>query len=571
MADGRVKTILEAVDRASPVIDKVAGSMGKADKSFRNFADEIPGLNQAMSLLTNPVALAGAGIAAAGKFAADATKETLDYNRQIRDLAQNLSLSTIETSRIIQTMDDFGVEQASVTAALEMALKNGFSPTVDTLAKMADEYNNIADPTERAAKLTEVFGRNWTELVPALKQGGEAIRTAAASQNAALLVTEEAAAAVTEYDKAMDELNDNFEMLKRKVGNAVVPALTATVKWLNTGESAMAQLGDAYKKQMVTMTQYSDIMNDLGHGYITEEQAIERLNTAVGEYETQLRKTDQIEDMRVDRYREAIIPTTEAATAATKDTTKAIEELARAAKEDFEESTRKADALIAKLEEIYTINFSDVDFGLSSAIENSINAIKIEAAGGGAWDDAVRQVLHLNETGKLSDQVTLELLAAAEVGFEQAKVRAGLQNVWEGASNLANTLRIPKSKAYEMITGPVIEQLEFINGLSAYVYVGVQGPGAGYVNGTIPNTSVTNQFGQVVAEAKAEGGDVFAGKPYWVGDGGEPELFVPKSNGTIIPEHDLKSGKSSMTLNFYGVTNARDIAQIVGRELDRRR
>ena len=165
----------------------------------------------------------------------------------------------------------------------------------------------------------------------------------------------------------------------------------------------------------------------------------------------------------------------------------------------------------------------------------------------------------------------MDLLDTAATGFEQAKIRAGMQNVWEGASNLANTLQIPVSKAYAMITKPVMDQLEFINGLSAYVFVGVQGPGAGYVNGTIPTASVTNQFGQVVAEAKAEGGDVFAGKPYWVGDGGEPELFVPKQNGTIIPEHDLKSGKSSMTLNFYGVTNARDIAQIVGRELDRRR
>lgn len=74
MANTKVTTTLEAIDKASGVINKVTGSMGKAQKSFGDFAGEIPGLNQAMSLLTNPVALAGAGIAAAGKYAADATK-----------------------------------------------------------------------------------------------------------------------------------------------------------------------------------------------------------------------------------------------------------------------------------------------------------------------------------------------------------------------------------------------------------------------------------------------------------------------------------------------------------------
>jgi hypothetical protein len=557
MVDTRTRLIMDAVDNASGVIKKVGGEVGKAGKGFKDLANEIPGLNQAMSLLTNPVALAGAGIAAAGKFAADATRETLDYNRQIRDLAQNLNISTIETSRIIQTMDDFGVEQASVTSALEMALKNGFSPTVDTLARMADEYNNIADPTERAAKLTEVFGRNWTELVPALKQGGDAIRKGAAAQDAALLVTEEAAAATTEYDKALDELNDNFEALKRKVGNAVVPALTATVKWMNTGESAMAQLGDAYKKHMITMVQYSDIMNDLGHGLITEAQAIERLDKAVGDYETELRKTDRIEEIRADRYREAIIPATEDATKATEDATKAVEELARASKEDFEDSTKRANDFIAELEKIYDVNFSDVDLGLASMIESNINAMKLENAGGGAWDDAVRQVLHMKETGKISNQIAEDLLTTAAVGFEQAKVRAGLENVWEGASNLAATLKIPEWKAYEMITQPVIDQLEYINGLSAYVYVGVQGPGAGYVDSVAATANVTNSQGEVVAEVRAAGGPVSAGNPYWVGDGGEPELFVPSTNGTIVPAHNMAgSGGGTINIYFQGPVNS---------------
>jgi hypothetical protein len=35
---------------------------------------------------------------------------------------------------------------------------------------------------------------------------------------------------------------------------------------------------------------------------------------------------------------------------------------------------------------------------------------------------------------------------------------------------------------------------------------------------------------------KAKGGPVMKGQPYVVGDGGRPELFVPDSNGTIMPK-----------------------------------
>ena len=550
MANTKVTTTLEAIDKTSAVLGKVTGSMDKAQKSFGDFAGEIPGLNQAMSLLTNPVALAGAGIAAAGKYAADATKETLDYNRQIRDLAQNLNRSTMETSRIVQTMDDFGVSQDSVTASLEMALKNGFAPSIETIARMADEYNKIQDPTERATKLNEVFGKSWADLVPALKQGGDAIRKAAASQNAALLVTEEAAAATTEYDREMDELNDNFEMLKRKVGNAVIPPLISTIKWMNTGEGAMLQLSKAYKAHLITMGDMQDISSDLAAGLITEAQAIERLTKVTEDYEADLRKTDRIEEIRADRYRQAIIPATEAATAATEDTTKAVEELARASREDFEDSTKRANDFIAELNRIYDVDFSDVDMGLASMIENNITQMKIENAGGGAWDDAVRQVLHMKDTGKISNQVAEDLLTTAAVGFEQAKIRAGLQNVWEGASNLANTLQISPSKAYEMITKPVMDQLDFINGLSASVYVGVYGPGSAYVDTTAAKANVTDDAGNVLAEVRAAGGPVSAGNPYWVGDGGEPELFVPNQNGTIVPAHNMPGG-SGQTINIY--------------------
>jgi hypothetical protein len=156
----------------------------------------------------------------------DSIDTTMAYNKEIRDLAQNLGITTEETSRLIQTADDFTVSQETVTTALQMAVKRGFAPNIETIAMMADEYVALESPTRRAARMSEVFGRNWSALVPLLKEGGQAIRDVAAAQSDALIVTEEQSKATRELEKSMDDLGDKALALKLKVGNALVPALT---------------------------------------------------------------------------------------------------------------------------------------------------------------------------------------------------------------------------------------------------------------------------------------------------------------------------------------------------------
>lgn len=53
---------------------------------------------------------------------------------------------------------------------------------------------------------------------------------------------------------------------------------------------------------------------------------------------------------------------------------------------------------------------------------------------------------------------------------------------------------------------------------------------------------------------RASGGPVVAGQPYMVGEVGK-EMFVPSTNGKIIPNNQLKSGGSNQTVNvtFNGV------------------
>jgi hypothetical protein len=151
---------------------------------------------------------------------------TLAYDLEVRKLAQNLGISTEETSRAIQTADDFGISQGEVTSALQMMVKRGTAPSIEALAEIADRYNAIKDPIKQAALMTELLGRNWTALTPMLREGGDAIRETAASQAEGMLVTEAQAQAAEDLRIATDNLNDAYTAIRNQVGNDLIPALT---------------------------------------------------------------------------------------------------------------------------------------------------------------------------------------------------------------------------------------------------------------------------------------------------------------------------------------------------------
>jgi hypothetical protein len=54
---------------------------------------------------------------------------------------------------------------------------------------------------------------------------------------------------------------------------------------------------------------------------------------------------------------------------------------------------------------------------------------------------------------------------------------------------------------------------------------------------------------RATAPPRISGGRVNAGEPYMVGEGGRPELFVPQSSGTIVPNNQLGSPNVNITIN----------------------
>ena len=58
---------------------------------------------------------------------------------------------------------------------------------------------------------------------------------------------------------------------------------------------------------------------------------------------------------------------------------------------------------------------------------------------------------------------------------------------------------------------------------------------------------------------RATGGPVSAGQPYWVGERGEPELFVPRQSGTIVPLSDMSRGEGGASGPVVNITINGDV------------
>lgn len=217
MADVKIRVIGE---------DKASRELAKIDKStvgaFGSITELASGVNLAKMAFDVFVGAASSTV----KTLMALADATTDYARQVREMGMMMGTSADETSRLIQLADDYLISVDEMRLAMQMAVKNGFAPGVEGLAQLADQYLALATPTERAAMLSEIFGRNWARMVPLLEQGGDAVRSQAAAIDENLLMTDEAVKAAREYEIAQDNLNDSVEGVKNQIGQALIPILT---------------------------------------------------------------------------------------------------------------------------------------------------------------------------------------------------------------------------------------------------------------------------------------------------------------------------------------------------------
>lgn len=202
-----------------------------------NFKDQLSStVKNVTGFSLSTVTAAGAAFAV-GNAIKQSVTEWSAYAESVEKAARLSGVSSEEMSRLIQASDDFRVSQSSLTTAMNMALKNGFTPTIANLVKLSDEFVAMKDPAERAEMASKIFGRQWAEIEPLLRQGGDAIRegTAAIADN--LVVTEEAVRENKKFIQTLDNYQDAWTGLSHTVGQEVLPVITAAMQAATEGDN----------------------------------------------------------------------------------------------------------------------------------------------------------------------------------------------------------------------------------------------------------------------------------------------------------------------------------------------
>ena len=179
-----------------------------------------------------------------------------------------------------------------------------------------------------------------------------------------------------------------------------------------------------------------------------------------------------------------------------------------------------------------------------AAANAEVAAARLVIASGTASKAAIRDAREtLNSAGK--DQAEY-LLRLAEAG------RTGSKAYATGVESLRTMIKEASGPTKKYLQGVLDKLLE------------IERTGK-----KVPINFVMSYSGKPIPE-RAAGGPVTAGRPYIVGDGGRPELFVPNQSGTILPSvptgmGGAAGGGSPVVIQLQ--LDGRTVASVVDRHL----
>lgn len=526
--------------------------LASAKQSLSKFGGEMA------KQVVGTVSLAAA-VYKAGQIVVDSIRDWADYADGMRLASQMAGITTEEMSRLVQAADDFRVPMETMQRSMEMALKNGFVPTIDNIAALSDELLGITDPAERAAAASKIFGKSYADMMPFLLAGGDAIRNGTAAIADNLVVTAQAAKEAKAYKDAVDALGDAWTGFKNKIGSGIVSGLADVINNLMGEPTELDKMLESLQENAFKAWATGKIAED------TYESLLTAANIEPGQtwtsYYRELSNTlaylDYVNGVTTNSTTELTDAELEAAAAAL---------AAAEAQAKMKDELLNVTSLDANYSGIIDLGYQFTDM---LAEQETLQAERNKLLSQG-WSEQSTKVKELTDNiagldadmKKMADQVTLDMFKAtiAIGGVTQAELMAYMQmaidmgymsekgakaavDAYSNAIGTINGLDIDeKTGNVEIDALAAFATLDLLQAYAlkdkhaqAVMHVQFQyGTPAGedydqYDIGGYP----TNEHG-----GGASGGYFMADTPYIVGERG-PELFVPNANGQIIPNNEL--------------------------------
>jgi hypothetical protein len=243
-------------------VDKLTAVSNKVQKELDTTATKTKAANTTAKISFTEVAsalnLVQQGLQLAGK-AYDATVgSTLKYANEVRQLSQISGESAENTSRFIQVLDDYKIGTDDALTATRALTKQGLSPSIDTLAKLSDQYRKLSSAEEKNAFIMKNLGKSGLQWVEVLNKGSAAILKQGDAVADGLILNQKQLDAARELEIAQDTLGESWQQVSMTIGNAAIPALTQITDEFNNTTRAIEIMKEQGLNPLTEMLTNSD-------------------------------------------------------------------------------------------------------------------------------------------------------------------------------------------------------------------------------------------------------------------------------------------------------------------------
>jgi hypothetical protein len=243
MADD-VKITVTAVDNASTTIGGIQGAL----------------------LSFNMVMAAAREVQQGVKQAFDATVGTLlTYADSVKTLSNITNTSSESVSRLITVTDRYGVGVSNLEAASRKLATQGLSLTLDTVAKLSDEFLKLNTGAERQAFMTENLGRASTKWAEILTQGSAAILANGAAVQDSLILTQAQIDQTHDYEMRLVDLDQQWQAMKLNAGELTLPIVMKVVTAAAQGmelPAMVSKLNEEWLRSSTSAEEYNKHLDD---------------------------------------------------------------------------------------------------------------------------------------------------------------------------------------------------------------------------------------------------------------------------------------------------------------------
>lgn len=563
-----VKVVIQEVVQGAGKIDSVTRDLNTLEQQQKKTQATSVTLKNSYTEFFSALGLVQMGLQYA-KDAFDATiGAQLEYANAVRQLSNVNGESAESTSRLIQVMDDFGISSDKLLTSVRAMTSEGKTLTVETLAAMADEYGKLGSQQEKNEYIIKNLGSAGLEYAEVLEKGGDAIRKMNDEVDESLVLNEKNVNDARRLEVAWDTFKDTLQGVGSSISNQLMPILDELVNSWTWALTVAQKFSEAAKNGTVDSTNWFNVLRDTAHEIDANTAAMAASGDEADEFAEWMKGlTGEMDDAQAaaQRFSAELTGMLSSMFTIQKDIDNFAKTTEDLAKKDAELAAEKNKLTLEMWEQQragkltndeYLRYVQQLDAITQKEKENQQSKAGLEEQTKKA---AQQRVYDLTQQRLAADG----LIDSGEFEYLQdIAVQRGLVSRAAADQAIAESRAADEMVANFQKTQPVMNQtLTTMQQIAAfdgkYVNFGVNFNQTGQITTPTPysyNPGVAGGGASLPPatrrpRSRDSGGSGVAGTPYMIGTGAQPEMFVPNTNGTFVPNADKMGATYNITIN----------------------